>query len=45
MLTATPAQCREKASECLQKAEHIANSAQKAALLRYAEWWTRLGDL
>jgi len=36
--------CRAKALDCLIKAEASDDPRQKAAMLRYAEWWNRLAD-
>jgi len=37
-------ECRTKALDCLIKAETL-SGAPKTAMLRYADWWTRLAEL
>jgi hypothetical protein len=36
-------ECRAKAIDCVTKAETL-KPLQKAAMLRYAEWWDRLAE-
>jgi hypothetical protein len=36
--------CREKAIDCLIQADTLDDPRQKAAMLRYAEWWDRLAE-
>jgi hypothetical protein len=43
--THSPEACRRKAQECLARADALADPKQKAAMLRYAEWWTRLAEV
>jgi hypothetical protein len=40
----SPEACREKARECVLRAETLADPKQKAAMLVYAEWWARLAE-
>jgi hypothetical protein len=40
----TPVACRAKALDCSIRADATDDSAQKAAMLRYAEWWNRLAE-
>jgi hypothetical protein len=34
--------CRAKALDCARRADALDDPAQKAAMLQYSEWWTRL---
>lgn len=36
--------CRTKALDCLIQADTLDDPKQKAAMLRYAEWWNRLAE-
>jgi hypothetical protein len=38
------AACQRKADECLAMADWMTDPAQKAAMLRFAEWWMRLAQ-
>jgi hypothetical protein len=37
--------CRAKALDCLFKADALDDPQEKALMLRYAQWWTRLAEL
>ena len=37
--------CQRRAEECLAMADRMTDPAQKAAMLRFAEWWMRLGHI
>ena len=41
----SPDECRDKALDCLITADTLYDSRERAAMLRYAEWWVRLADL
>ena len=36
--------CQRRADECLAMADRMTDPAQKAAMLRFAEWWMRLAQ-
>jgi hypothetical protein len=36
--------CRAKALACMTKADALDDARQKAAMLKYAEWWNRLAE-
>jgi hypothetical protein len=40
----TPEACRTKALDCLTRADALDDPQQKAAMVRYAEWWNRLAE-
>ena len=40
----SPEICREEAIDCLIRADTLEDPKQKAAMLQYAEWWTRLAE-
>jgi hypothetical protein len=40
----TPEACQTKALDCLIRADTLDDPRQKAAMLRYAEWWNRLAE-
>jgi predicted Rossmann fold nucleotide-binding protein DprA/Smf involved in DNA uptake len=37
--------CRRKAQECAERSAKLTDPKQKAAMLQYAEWWTRLAEI
>ncbi len=41
----SPEACRAKALECRIKADMLDNPREKALMLHYVEWWTRLAEL
>jgi len=43
--THSPEACRRKAQECIERSEKLTDPKQKAAMLQYAEWWTRLAEI
>ncbi len=43
--THSPEACRRKAQECVERSEKLTDPKQKAAMLQYAEWWTRLAEI
>ncbi len=41
----SPEACRAKALECRIKADMLDDPREKALMLHYVEWWTRLAEL
>jgi len=41
----SPQACRAKAFDCRIKADMLDDPREKALMLQYAEWWTRLAEL
>jgi hypothetical protein len=41
----SPNECRDKALDCLITADSLDDPRERTAMLRYAEWWTRLAEL
>jgi hypothetical protein len=40
----SPEACREKALDCLIRADTLEDPRQKAAMLKYADWWMQLAE-
>jgi hypothetical protein len=43
-LRMSPEACRDKAEHCLALADKTADRKQKAAWLKFADWWIRLAE-
>jgi hypothetical protein len=41
----SPNECRDKALDCLITTYTLDDARERAAMLRYAEWWVRLAEL